>query len=64
MKLSTDHAPRGERLVGPITEYVLGHRPCRVVVDRSPLAETPEAHEAGGTADRRAPPVMGTLAQG
>ena len=42
--ISTDHAPRGERLVGPITEYVLGHRPCRVVVDRSPLAEAPEAH--------------------
>ena len=62
--ISTDHAPRGERLVGPITEYVLGHRPCRVVVDRSPLAEAPEAHEAGGIADRRAPPVMGTLAQG
>jgi len=62
--ISTDHAPRGERLVGPITEYVLGHRPCRVVVDRSPLAEATEAHEAGGTADRRALPVMGTLAEG
>jgi basic amino acid/polyamine antiporter, APA family len=32
--ICTDHAPSEERLLGPTTRYVLGHRPCRVVVER------------------------------
>ena len=31
--LSTEHAPKDERLLGPTTRYVLAKRPCRVVVE-------------------------------
>jgi basic amino acid/polyamine antiporter, APA family len=34
--ISTDHAPSGERLLGPTTRYVLAHRPCRVAIEHDP----------------------------
>jgi basic amino acid/polyamine antiporter, APA family len=34
--LSTEHAPSEVKLLGPTTRYVLGHRPCRVVVEHDP----------------------------
>ena len=43
--ICTDHAPSDERLLGPTTRYVLGHRPCRVVVESEP--ESAHASESG-----------------
>jgi APA family basic amino acid/polyamine antiporter len=31
--ISTEHAPAGEKLLGPTTRYVLAKRPCRVIVE-------------------------------
>jgi APA family basic amino acid/polyamine antiporter len=31
--ISTEHAPNGERLLGPTTRYILAKRPCRVIVE-------------------------------
>jgi basic amino acid/polyamine antiporter, APA family len=31
--ISTQHAPSGERLLGPTTRYVLANRPCRIVIE-------------------------------
>ena len=31
--VSTEHAPSGERLLGPTTRYLLAKRPCRVIVE-------------------------------
>src|SRR5262249_1302741 len=31
--LSTEHAPSDERLLGPVTRYLLAKRPCRVIVE-------------------------------
>ena len=49
--ISTDHAPSNERLLGPTTRYVLGHRPCRVVIehDNSVDPESP----VGNATDQR-----------
>jgi APA family basic amino acid/polyamine antiporter len=30
---STIHAPRGEQLIGPTAAYLLGKRPCRVIIE-------------------------------
>jgi APA family basic amino acid/polyamine antiporter len=34
--ISTEHAPSGERLLGPTTRYILAKRPCRVIVEGGP----------------------------
>jgi APA family basic amino acid/polyamine antiporter len=39
--ISTDHAPSEEKLLGPTTRYVLGHRPCRVVIEHDPATVAP-----------------------
>ncbi len=31
--ISTEHAPSGERLLGPTTRYILAKRPCRVIIE-------------------------------
>jgi basic amino acid/polyamine antiporter, APA family len=46
--LGTAHAPPSERALGPTAEYLLAHRPCRVVV------ETPPANGRNGASDGRA----------
>ncbi|HTZ86423.1 MAG TPA: amino acid permease [Solirubrobacteraceae bacterium] len=35
---STIHAPRGEQGIGPTAAYLLGKRPCRVIVETDPRA--------------------------
>ena len=34
--LGTAHAPPAERALGPTAAYLLGHRPCRVIVETGP----------------------------
>jgi len=34
--LGTAHAPASERALGPTASYLLGHRPCRVVIETPP----------------------------
>jgi nucleotide-binding universal stress UspA family protein len=34
--LGTAHAPPSERALGPTANYLLGHRPCRVVIETPP----------------------------
>jgi APA family basic amino acid/polyamine antiporter len=36
--LATEHAPPSERALGPTANYLLGHRPCRVVIETPPVA--------------------------
>jgi hypothetical protein len=33
---STIHAPAGERGIGPTATYLLGKRPCRVIIETDP----------------------------
>ncbi|MGH2854484.1 MAG: amino acid permease [Solirubrobacteraceae bacterium] len=41
---STLHAPAGERRIGPTAVYLLGKRPCRVIIEtEGPLNRTPTA---------------------
>jgi APA family basic amino acid/polyamine antiporter len=35
--LATIHAPAAERALGPTASYLLAHRPCRVVIETSPV---------------------------
>jgi APA family basic amino acid/polyamine antiporter len=35
--LATVHAPAAERALGPTASYLLAHRPCRVVIETSPV---------------------------
>jgi len=39
--LATVHAPASERALGPTASYLLAHRPCRVVIETSPV-DAPE----------------------
>jgi APA family basic amino acid/polyamine antiporter len=52
--ICTHHAPSTERVLGPTTRYVLGHRPCRVVVesDGAGLARTAQSTNEPGAVDR------------
>jgi nucleotide-binding universal stress UspA family protein len=34
--LATEHAPPSERALGPTANYLLAHRPCRVVIETPP----------------------------
>ncbi|MBV9416555.1 MAG: universal stress protein, partial [Solirubrobacterales bacterium] len=34
--LGTAHAPPSERALGPTANYLLAHRPCRVVIETAP----------------------------
>jgi APA family basic amino acid/polyamine antiporter len=34
--LGTAHAPPSERALGPTASYLLGHRPCRIVIETAP----------------------------
>jgi nucleotide-binding universal stress UspA family protein len=36
--LGTAHAPPSERALGPTANYLLAHRPCRVVIESPPAA--------------------------
>ncbi|MCW3031154.1 MAG: Basic amino acid/polyamine antiporter, family, partial [Solirubrobacterales bacterium] len=36
---STIHAPAGERGIGPTAAYLLGRRPCRVIIETDNGAE-------------------------
>jgi APA family basic amino acid/polyamine antiporter len=48
--LATEHAPPAERALGPTASYLLAHRPCRVVIETPPAADSPKGtrrdHEA------------------
>jgi nucleotide-binding universal stress UspA family protein len=46
---STIHAPAGEQGIGPTAAYLLGKRPCRVIVETDPRAGRVRS-EAGATA--------------
>jgi basic amino acid/polyamine antiporter, APA family len=48
--ISTEHAPSGERLIGPTTRYVMAHRPCRVVIEHDPGTARPLHSGAEGEA--------------
>jgi basic amino acid/polyamine antiporter, APA family len=48
--LSTRHGPPTMHGFGPIAQYVLAKRPCRVVVETQPLAERPLAARAHAAA--------------
>jgi len=37
--LSTRHAPANEQRIGPTAAYLLGHRPCRVIIETEPAAD-------------------------
>jgi basic amino acid/polyamine antiporter, APA family len=45
--LSTEHAPNGERLLGPTVRQVLANRPCRVVVEGGNPPEKADASRDG-----------------
>jgi APA family basic amino acid/polyamine antiporter len=55
--ISTDHAPSEERLLGPITRYVLAKRPCRVIVESSRAMKAAEGHPAGANGSAVATPI-------
>jgi hypothetical protein len=42
---STIHAPAGERGIGPTAAYLLGKRPCRVIIESDNTAARPSAAE-------------------
>jgi len=44
--LATEHAPPGERGLGPLATYLLAQRPCRIVIETPPAAERPLATRA------------------
>jgi basic amino acid/polyamine antiporter, APA family len=44
--LATQHAPPGERGLGPLATYLLAHRPCRIVIETPPAANRPLATRA------------------
>jgi APA family basic amino acid/polyamine antiporter len=37
--LGTAHAPPSERAIGPTAQYLLAHRPCRVVIETPPTTD-------------------------
>ena len=52
--LSTVHAPQAERYVGPISRYVLGKRPCRVVIESDHSADQSHSLVSGNGAAKQA----------
>ncbi|MDQ6605325.1 MAG: amino acid permease [Actinomycetota bacterium] len=44
--LGTAHAPPSERALGPTASYLLGHRPCRVVIEAPPAIRRPSSSPA------------------
>jgi APA family basic amino acid/polyamine antiporter len=44
--LATDHAPPGERGLGPLAVQLLEHRPCRIVIETPPASGRPLATRA------------------
>ena len=38
--LGTAHAPASERALGPTASYLLAHRPCRIVIETPPAAQS------------------------
>src|SRR5438270_10767600 len=45
---STIHAPAGERGIGPTATYLLGKRPCRVIIETDPRSARERAETAAG----------------
>jgi APA family basic amino acid/polyamine antiporter len=56
--LATDHAPASERSLGPTANYLLSHRPCRVVI------ETPPVGNGAPVANGAPPPRRATVRSG
>jgi APA family basic amino acid/polyamine antiporter len=44
--LATEHAPPGERGLGPLATHLLAQRPCRIVIETPPAAGRPLATRA------------------
>jgi basic amino acid/polyamine antiporter, APA family len=57
---STIHAPAGEQGIGPTAAYLLGKRPCRVIIESE--NRKARAREAAGVADGTAKAVIGARA--
>jgi APA family basic amino acid/polyamine antiporter len=53
--IDTEHAPTGERLLGPTTRYVLRERPCRVVIDSDNSRRAPLSGAMGSNGRRPYP---------
>ncbi|HST55427.1 MAG TPA: universal stress protein [Solirubrobacteraceae bacterium] len=60
---STQHAPTGERGIGPTATYLLSQRPCRVIIetDNEPAAQRAGANgTVAGTSARPPAPAVGS----
>jgi basic amino acid/polyamine antiporter, APA family len=55
--ISTEHAPSEEKLLGPTIRYVLGHRPCRVIVEHDPTGGAAPPREIAVAAAGNGRPV-------
>jgi APA family basic amino acid/polyamine antiporter len=44
---STIHAPAGEQRIGPTATYLLGKRPCRVIIETENISRSPDRALAG-----------------
>jgi hypothetical protein len=40
---STIHAPAGEKGIGPTATYLLGKRPCRIIIETDPRRRSGQA---------------------
>jgi APA family basic amino acid/polyamine antiporter len=56
--LATVHAPASERALGPTASYLLAHRPCRVVIETSPI-DAPEPADALANGPRQRVGITG-----
>jgi basic amino acid/polyamine antiporter, APA family len=56
--LATVHAPASERALGPTASYLLAHRPCRVVIETSPV-DAPEPADPLANRPRRRVRITG-----
>jgi APA family basic amino acid/polyamine antiporter len=53
--LATVHAPASERALGPTASYLLAHRPCRVVIETSPVDALDPADPLANSPRQRVP---------